>query len=96
MTFIHLVMNLKYYIYSCNFTDTYDYIPGPYRVTFRAGNQQATLRINITDDDLYEGLEAFSIYIDGFLPDQVSRCEPYRSTVNILDDDRSTLAINNV
>ena len=72
-----------------NFTERYDYDPGPYRVTFRAGNRQAIFRINTIDDDIYEGPEAFSCYINTFLPNQVSRCETYRSTVNILDDERS-------
>ena len=85
--FIYLIFNL---IHSCNFTGRYDYSPGPYRVTFRAVNQRATLRINITDDDMHEGPESFGLYIDGFLPDQVSRCEPYRSVVTIIDDDQST------
>ena len=77
------------YLCTFNFTERYDYDPGPYRVTFRAGNTRASLRINITDDDIYEEAETFNFYISTFLPSQVSRCEPYRSTVTILDDEQS-------
>ena len=63
-----------------------DYASGPYSVTFPAGVTRAFLYISITDDNLLEGNEYFTVMIDssslisgvdvGFL-DQV--------TVTILD-----------
>ena len=38
------MMNIiLYYCIPFNFTGRYDYDPGPYKVTFRAGNRRATV-----------------------------------------------------
>jgi len=66
--------------------DNYD--TGPYTVTFLAGTTRATFKINIIDDDIYEGPESFNIVIDPQLPDRVTLGLPSTATVTIVDDEK--------
>ena len=72
-----------------HFTGDCDYNYGPYRATFKAGNQQAVFRINIFDDDIYEKSEGFEFMIANTSTHAVSVCPPNRGSVIIMDDEES-------
>ena len=61
-----------------------DYVPGPYQVSFSAGQRSATLSIQTENDDIAELSEYFKVMI-------VSTSEPDR--VDIGDPDTSYVAI---
>ena len=66
-----------------------DYDSGPYTVTFTAGDTSASVSVPINDDSILENVEKFMVTImTGPLPDGVTRGNPGRTTVNILDNDR--------
>lgn len=57
-------------------------------VTFPAGVTQINFNINITDDDSFEGPEAFNLVIvSSSLPTHVIPGNLNRATVTIIDDD---------
>ena len=62
---------------------------GPFEVLFPNGTTTVKFPINITDDDVYEGDESFTLVIDDSLPDLVVLGTPYRATVVVKDDERS-------
>jgi len=65
-----------------------DYNSGPYPVTFLAGVTSVTFDIPITDDNILESRENFTLTIDQFsLPTSVNRGNPDEATVNIVDND---------
>jgi len=65
-----------------------DYESGGYTVTFPAGITRVSFDVNITDDDVFEGLETFSLTItSSSLPSHVTRGDPYTATVIIVDDE---------
>ena len=67
-----------------------DFVPGPFTVTIDAGKTEATLRIEILDDnfDVNDDDETFNVLINvGNLPDGVTAGTPSRATVTIRDDD---------
>ena len=51
------------------------------------GTTKVTFPINITDDDVYEGDESFTLAIDRNLPNLVNLGTTYRATVLIKDDE---------
>jgi len=65
-----------------------DYDSGPYYVTFAKNAMNASLTVNITDDDLFERLEKFNLVISNSLPNRISRVNPYRAMVSIEDDEK--------
>ena len=69
-----------------------DYTSGPYTVTIPAGQTRVPFDIPITDDMILEGSEDFElIIVPGSLPDDVTRGNPNRATVNIVDNDGQSL-----
>ena len=83
LTLSQLVNN---YLVIC--TGGEDYDSGIYTVTFPAGTTIAPFDIPITDDDTTEGDEDFTLtIIRNTLPDGVTRANPFRATVTIVDDE---------
>ena len=65
-----------------------DYNSGPYPVTFPAGLTSVTFDIPITDDNILEGNENFTLTIDqSSLPTNVNPGDPGEATVTIVNDD---------
>ena len=66
-----------------------DYDSGIYTVTIPAGQTSVPFDVPINDDDTFEGNEDFDLtIIRTSLPDGVTRGDPFRATVTIVDDDR--------
>ena len=65
-----------------------DYVSGRYVVTIPAGQITFPFDVPITNDTLLESNEDFDLIITTRdLPDRVTRGDPSRTTVTILDDD---------
>ena len=65
-----------------------DYNSGPYNVTFLAGVTRVPFNVSITDDNVLEDNESFSLSIDfTVLPNNVTVANISQTTVNILDND---------
>ena len=64
-----------------------DFDPRPYAVHIKPGDRLAYFDVNINDDDIYEGIESFSIAINSLLPDHVHRCGKFSSIITITDDE---------
>jgi len=65
-----------------------DYNSGPYPVTFLAGETSVTFDVPITDDNILEGNENFTLTIDqSSLPTNVNRGDHGEATVTIVNDD---------
>ena len=65
-----------------------DYEYGPYTVTIPAGEIDVLFDFPTIDDNLLEGNEHFNLFINPrFLPDRVTRGDPGRITVTIVDDE---------
>ena len=66
-----------------------DYDSGPYTVTFTAGQTSVPFDVAIIDNNILEANEDFTLtIIQSSLPDGVTRGNPFRATVTILDNDR--------
>ena len=66
-----------------------DYISGPHIATFPAGITYANVSIQITNDNIFEGNENFTLAIDSSsLPSYITISKPLQATVDIIDDDR--------
>ena len=79
---------MKYFVCIFNSIGSNDYYPGPYNVTFHAGETIVLFNITITDDDMVEGNETFTLSIDtNALPSGVISISPYNVTAIIMDDD---------
>ena len=63
--------------------------PGPFEVHFPNGTTRVKFPINLTDDDVYEGDESFTLAIVNNLPNLVVLGTPYRATVVVRDDEKS-------
>ena len=64
---------------------------------FPAGVTEVASSIAVTDDDIFEGNENFTLTIDSAsLPSFVTIRNPGEATVTILDDDRKKLYILNI
>ena len=65
-----------------------DYVPGPYQVSFSAGQPSATLSIQTENDDIAEMSEYFKVMIVSTSePDRVDIGDPDTSYVTIEDND---------
>ena len=65
-----------------------DYDSGPYTVTFPIGVTMVPFNVPITDDMILEGNEYFDlIIVPGSLPNDVTRGNPNRASVTIVDND---------
>ena len=65
-----------------------DYTSGPYNVKFLAGSTSIPFDVPITNDDVLENNETFSLnIISSSVPDQVIIGNPRQSTVTIIDND---------
>ena len=67
-------------------TGNVDYQSGPYSVYFKKGEKSSYFPIPMIDDDLYEGVEYFTIYIRD-LPHGIVLAEPSEIKVKIIDDE---------
>ena len=64
-----------------------DYTPGPYTVSFSAGQQNATLMVSTNDDDVVELSESFSVRITTVdKPDVVDIGSSNISFITIMDN----------
>ena len=71
-------------------SDGQDYTGGNYSVIFPAGSTKESVSIPITDDDIFETDETFSLTLVIPQPAQdigVMRGDPFMATVTIIDDD---------
>ena len=65
-----------------------DYDSGPYTVTIPAGQTNATFNVPITDDNILEGNENFTLTINtSSLSNGVTRDDLNQATVTIVDND---------
>ena len=65
-----------------------DYVPGPYQVSFSAGQPSATLSIQTENDNIAELTEYFKVMIvSTSKPDLVNIGDPDTSYVTIVDND---------
>lgn len=71
-----------------NVTVGEDYDAGPYEATFLAGETHKSVDIEIYNDHVLEGNENVNFVIQSeFLPKRISRGIPFKTRLNILDDD---------
>ena len=69
-------------------TAGYDYTPGPYTVSFTAGQLYATLMVSTTDDNTTELSEYFKVVIASTdQPDRVVISSPNVSVITIEDNE---------
>ena len=65
-----------------------DYDSGPYTVTFPAGETSVSFDVPITNDNILEGDETFTVAVDpSSLPNDVEVGDPSSATVTIVNDD---------
>ena len=75
-------------IYCDIFTGNADYYPGPYNITFKAGETTVSFNVLIFDNDIVGVNKAFQLSIDSnTLPSGGNRYSPYSVTVTIQNDD---------
>ena len=69
-----------------------DYDSGPYTVTFTAGETSVPFDVPINDDEIFEDDESFQLsIIRRSLPDDVTRGNPGRATLTIVNNDSELL-----
>jgi len=75
--------------FGCVYTgDDVDYGSGPYTVTIPAGETSIQFDVVITDDNIVEGSEEFSLAIQSkSFPATVTRTNPGQMMITILDND---------
>ena len=65
-----------------------DYVPGPYQVSFSAGQPSATVSIRTENDNIAELSEYFEVMIvSTSKPDRVDIGDPDTSYVTVVDND---------
>ena len=74
-------------VYNYTLPGDEDYDVGPYNVTFMAGETQKEFNVMIINDSLLEENENLDFIISKHLPDKISRGNPYKTRLVILDDD---------
>ena len=81
------------FVYCC--VADVDYDSGPFDVTFGVGDTSAEVSINITDDFIDEGSEAFALVLKRTddTPDFVEIVDPMNATGIIDDDDEPGLVV---
>ena len=62
-----------------------DYVPGPYTITFKAGNIMAPFNFSIIDDNIFENSENFNLTISS--NESIIFGDPSVVLVVILDND---------
>lgn len=62
---------------------------GDFKVRFPTGTTTLKLPINITDDNVYEGDESFTLTIVKISGNEVFRIDPFEVKVIIIDDEKS-------
>ena len=68
-----------------------DYVPGPYTVSFSAGQPSATLTVFIVDDSATELSEVFTVVISSTDPPGAAEIgSPNMTFITIEDNDPST------
>ena len=73
-----------------------DYHSGPYTVTFSPGQTSAVFDIPITDDNILEGNYSFMLTMNSSsLPNNVTRGNPDRAMVTIVDNDGKYVGYGN-
>jgi len=70
-----------------NITGGDDYKSGPYNVTFTAGMNTSSFTVPITDDDVFEDIEYFTLKINSVLPSSIDIGDPRQATVAIEDNE---------
>ena len=82
---------------SNNVTGGVDYDTGPYTVIFPAGQTIVPFDVSITDDNICEGDEIFTLTINSTaLPSNVGVGNPGASTVTIVDDEGKYMLVQTV
>ena len=67
---------------------------GPFYITFPAGDDHVMFIISITNDDVVEDTETFTLSINpSSLPSGVTVDDPSQATVTIIDDDSEYKAL---
>ena len=86
---------LIYWLYTTCFVADDDYVSGVINVTFGVGDTSAIVCINITDDMVDEGNEAFGLALKTTddTPDFVEIVDPMNATGIINDDDETGMVI---
>ena len=75
-------------------TGYYDYTPGPYTVSFGAGQLYATLMVSTMDDNITELSEYFTLMITSVdRPDVVEIGSPNTSVITIKDNDGACVCV---
>ena len=78
---------ILFFLYSCAGNNT-DYDSGPYNVTFSAGNTSIPFEVNITNDNILESNETFSLnIISSSASDRVTIGSLRQSAMTIVDND---------
>lgn len=67
--------------------DEFSTIKSSYEVQFPKGTTKKEFVVNITDDDIYEGDEWFTLAIDSSLPNRVNLGQPDMAEIIIRDDE---------
>ena len=96
MTILQLVSSLNpcCNIIDRNFAGGVDYGSRPYTVKFPAGVTMVAFDVPITDDMILEGNKDFDlIVVPGSLPGNMTRGNPSRVTVTIVDNDGQCLCM---
>ena len=76
------------------FTGNSDYYPGPYNVTFPAGETTMSFNVSVIDDNIVERNEIFTLSIDNnALPRGVVRLTPHSVSVIIENDDSKLIKL---
>ena len=84
-----------YWLYTVCFVADDDYVSDAIDVTFDVGDTSAEVSINITDDNINEGNEAFGLVLKTTddTPDLVEIVDPMRATGIIDDDDELGMCV---
>ena len=77
---------------ACHLTAGSDYTPGPYTVSFSAGQTSAILMVSITDDDAVELSEYFAVMISSVdTPEVVEIGSSDTSFITIEDNEQGNM-----
>ena len=73
-----------------------DFIPGPYTVSFTAGQVTATLMVSTVDDDTTELSEYFMVVITSVDQPNVDIVSPNTTLITIQDNDPGNIQLCNI
>lgn len=83
--------------YRCLFTIVAgcDFDRGSYNLLIEAGARSITFDVGIIDDDIYEKEdESFNLVINELTVNNARRCNPFRTTVTVKDNEQRKIYIN--